>query len=81
MNTRFRLHDHAFTRLKVLGMPLAVLETLLHHGIARRLSACWEVAVNADSVKPGTLGRFAGARVLISDDGRVLDIEAAPLHY
>lgn len=81
MNTRFRLHDHAFTRLKVLGMPLAVLETLLCHGIARRLSACWEVALGADSVNPGALGRFAAARVLVSDDGRVLDIDAAPLHH
>lgn len=71
MMTRFRLHDHAFTRLKVLGMPLAVLEALLHKGIARRASACWEFV----APEGAGLGRFDSARVLVSDDGRVLDIQ------
>lgn len=75
MKTRFRMHDHAFTRMKVLGMPLAVLEALLQHGTARRLNVCWEFATNINDDELSRLGRFAGARVLVSDDGRVLDIQ------
>lgn len=76
MLTRFRLHDHAFTRMKVLGMPLAVLETLLKQGVSRPLNTrCWEFS---SAEGQSDLGGFSRTCVLVSSDGKVLDIQNQP---
>lgn len=77
MNTRFRLHEQAFTRMKLLRMPLSALELLMQQGAARRAASGWEVAP-ADADLCRRLGRFASLRLLVSDDGRVLDIQPVP---
>lgn len=75
MNIRFRLNDHALTRMKTLGMPIALLEELVRCAQPRRLTACWELALDGDGPQAARFGRFAAARLLLSDDGRVLDIQ------
>lgn len=83
MNARFRLHDLALTRLRISGMPLHVLELLMRRGNARRARQGWEVAPADDDLRQ-RLGRFASARLLVADDGCILDIlagaeDAAPV--
>ncbi len=79
MLTRFRLHDHAFTRMKVLGMSIAILETFLKQGVSRPVNPrCWEVSLADNLEQKHHFGEFASARVLVSVDGRVLDIQRNP---
>ena len=75
MSSRFRLHDTAFARLKTLRMPLSVLENLLAAGVSRPQGAAWEVSLPQDISGVAAWGRFGHSRVLISGDGRVLDIQ------